>query len=72
MKRGATSKESPQKPEMVMTLRQAAEVEHVKRMESANKEHSGVGAKEAETPLTHHTPFVATGTMCVACHTCNA
>lgn len=72
MEKGVTSKESPQKPETVMTLRQAAEVKHVKRTESANKEHSRVGAKEAETPLTHHTPFVVAGTVCVACHAYNA
>ena len=72
MEKGITSKESPQKPETVMTLRQAAEVEHIKRTESANKEHCRVGAKEGEIPPTHHAPFDAAGTMCVACHTCNA
>ena len=72
MEKGVTSKESPQKRETVMTLRQAAKVEHVKRTESAHKEHSRVAAKEAETSLTHHTPLVAAGTVCAACDTCNA
>lgn len=66
------SRESPRHPERMMTLRHSAEVEHLNRTESGNKVHSKGSAMEGKTPPTHHTPLEATGTICVACNTCNA
>ena len=61
-----TSKDSPQQQERMMTLKEAADIEHVKRTESANKVHSRVSAKKGETSPIHNTPA---GTVCVTFHT---
>lgn len=56
-----TSRDSSQHPESIKTLRQAALVEHAKRIESASKVHSKAGAKEGLTPPVHHTSSNTTG-----------